>query len=133
MQFIIFAPMLKFKLDRFFMFMATIAMALNLFGHSLVIPSIQLKSSSTETTIKEIKNHNLLDQSRFEEIDLTETEEDHREESSGPFDLNFKLTEVFKIFYCSLIHPNLASSSPFLKPLHFKEVPLFLLLQNIRV
>lgn len=115
------------------MLLATIAMAFNLFGNSFVTPSLKLKSSTVETTIKEVKNHNVLDQLRFEEIDLSETEEDRREDSSGLVDLDFELCEVFDFFYSGLTFQNISSSSPFLKPLHNKELPLFLLLLNIRV
>jgi hypothetical protein len=115
------------------MLLATIAMAINLFGNSFINVSLALKSSTTETTIKEVKNHNILDQSRFEEIDFTETEEDRRDDSSGLGDLDFQLSEVYDFFFSGLTFQNSASSSPFLKPLRSKEIPIYLALQNIRL
>ena len=132
-DFTIFVPMLNFKIDRFFMFMATLAIAFNLFSSSLVHTTYLRKSVHSETVIKNLKDHKFSDQTRFEEIDYTEVEEDSEEESNL---LKSFFEEKLNLFDASTVvleQQLLSKTSPFLKPLRSEELPLFLLLENIRV
>ena len=132
-DFTIFVAMLNFKIDRFFMFMATLAIAFNLFSSSFVRSSYLRISGHSETVIKNLKDHKFSDQSRFEEIDFSEVEEDSEEETDL---LKNLFVERFKLFDASkyVLEQQLSSkTSPFLKPLRSEELPLFLLLENIRV
>jgi hypothetical protein len=92
------------------MFMATIAMALNLFGNSFVNFPSNVHAEST---------------SESEEGFETETEEfsDDLFTSDQEF---FRLLNEYEF-------PTVASSSPFLKPLRSEEIPIYLAFQNIRL
>jgi hypothetical protein len=132
-DFTIFVPMLNFKIDRFFMFLATLAIAFNLFSSSLVQATHHRKSVHSETVIKNLKDHKFSDQTRFEEIDYTEVEEDSEEESNLLKNLFEEKLNLFDASQVVIEQQLLSRTSPFLKPLRSKEFPVFLLLENIRV
>jgi hypothetical protein len=125
--------MFKLKIDRCFMFMATIAMAFNLFGNSFINFPSNVYAESTENTQSVSQKHSILDQSRAEEIDFSESEEGfetEREEFSD--NLLTSNAEFFRLLN-DYQYLTIASSSPFLKPLRSEEIPIYLALQNIRL
>lgn len=115
------------------MFLATIAMAFNLFGNSLVNFSTNVHSAPTETTLRVSQKHSILDQSRIEEIDFSESEEGFETETEEFSDDLFTSGHEFFRLLNEYEFPSVASSSPFLKPLRSKEIPIYLAFQNIRL
>lgn len=125
--------MFKLKIDRCFMLLATIAMAFNLFGNSLVNFPTNVLAESTENTQSVSQKHSVLDQSRVEEIDFSESEEGFETETEEFSDDLFTSDHEFFHLLNECEFPSVASSSPFLKPLRSKEIPIYLAFQNIRL
>lgn len=115
------------------MLMATIAMAFNLFGNSLVNFPTNFKAESTDTTLCVSQKHSVLDQSRVEEIDFSESEEGFETETEEFSDDLFTSDHEFFRLLNEYQYPTIASSSPFLKPLRSEEIPIYLAFQNIRL
>lgn len=115
------------------MFMATIAMAFNLFGNSFVNFPSNVHAESTENTQSVSQKHSIIDQTRAEEIDFSESEEGFETETEEfSEDLLTSDHEFFRLLN-DYQFPSVVSSSPFLKPLRSEEIPIYLALQNIRL
>ncbi|MCE2682114.1 MAG: hypothetical protein ACK49D_13365 [Flavobacteriia bacterium] len=115
------------------MLLATIVIAFNLFGNSWVNISAIVQSGSTETSLRVRQSLCILDQSGFEEFDFSESEEDVETETEELFDDLFTGNHAFFRLLNGHEFPSVVSSSPVLKPLRSKEIPLYLVLQNIRL
>lgn len=115
------------------MLLATLAIAFNLFSSVLVTSKRQHQHARVETVIKNVKDHKISDQTRFEDIDFTEAEEDRDDESNVVYRASFERINLFDAKDIVCEQHLRSKSSPFLKPLRSKELPLFILLENIRV
>ena len=125
--------MFKLKIDRCFMLMATIAMTFNLFGNSFINFPSNVHAESTENTQSVSQKHSILDQSRSEVIDFSESEEGFETETEEFSDDLFTSDQEFFRLLNEYEFPTVASSSPFLKPLRSEEIPIYLAFQNIRL
>ncbi len=115
------------------MLLAILAIAFNLFTNSLFGAEIRFSSIQSQIVLQDIKNFQILDQSILEDLDVSEVEEDIEEESkhfdgveSDDIIHTFSYKDTFQ--RCLFV-----SLAPYLKPLRSQELPLFLLLENIRV
>jgi len=115
------------------MLLAILAIAFNLFSNSLFGSEIRFSSIQSQSILQDIKNFQILDYSVLEDLDVSEVEEDIEEESKH-FDGDESDVFMNSFLYRATFQRCLfASSAPFLKPLRSRELPLFLLLENIRL